>query len=185
MAEKNINTDYEQVDVPAGEHKEEPLISKNPDGAVPFLELDCGTCISETVSICRYFEKAHPETPLMGTTPKEEALIDMWLRRVDATLMNPTGNYFHHATSGLGEKNRYRNKDWGERNLVTLKSGLADLEKHLTDQNFIANDDFSLVDINALCAIDFALFLEITSLDAYPNVKRWYDATSSRPSAAA
>jgi len=185
LVEKNINAEYVQVDVPAGEHKQEPFISKNPDGAVPFLELDCGTCVSETLSICRYFEEANPNNPLLGITPKEKAVIDMWLRRIDGTLMNTTSSYFHHATDGLGDEGRYRNKDWGQRNLSMLKTGLQDLNAHLTDKDFIVNNSFSLVDITALCALDFALFLEIVSLDEHANVKRWYDSVSGRPSAAA
>ncbi len=45
-----------------------------PTCMVPVLELDDGTCISESVAICRYFEEIHPEPPLMGRDAKERAV---------------------------------------------------------------------------------------------------------------
>lgn len=78
LAEKGISdVEFVQVDVPSGEHRTEEFLKKNPSAAVPVLELDDGTCISESFAIGRYFEDAYPEPKLMGTTPKETAVIDM------------------------------------------------------------------------------------------------------------
>ena len=38
------------------------------------LELDDGTCITESVAICRYLESRYPEPKLFGRTPEETAV---------------------------------------------------------------------------------------------------------------
>ena len=50
----------------AEEHKTEAFAGLNPMQRIPVLLLDDGTAISETISICRYFEALHPDPPLMG-----------------------------------------------------------------------------------------------------------------------
>src|SRR5260370_18227240 len=51
-------------------------------GTMPRLELDDGTQLAESVAICRYIEELHPEPSLLGTTPIERALIEMWKARM-------------------------------------------------------------------------------------------------------
>ena len=98
LAEKNIPMDYVQVDIEGGENLSPAMRARNPVAKVPVLELDDGTCINESVSICRYFEELHPEKPLMGTTPLEKAQIDMWQRQVEFGLFMQIGMCFQHST---------------------------------------------------------------------------------------
>jgi len=86
IAEKGIEVEKVNVDIMAGEHKTPEFLNKNINGQIPVLELDDGTCISESVSICRYLEAIHPEPPLFGATPVEIARIDMHLRRIELQL---------------------------------------------------------------------------------------------------
>jgi glutathione S-transferase len=66
------------VDLLAGAHRDPDFLAKSPTAQVPVLELDDGTCISETIAICRYFERLHPQPPLMGAGALDEALVEMW-----------------------------------------------------------------------------------------------------------
>ncbi len=186
LAEKGIkDVEFVQVDVPSGEHRSEEFVKKNPSAAVPLLELDDGTNISESFAISRYFEEAYPEPNLMGATPKESAVVDMWQRRVEQSLMGCFTTYFHQATEGLGALELYQNKDWGEKNREMARSGLEQLNKQLASNQYVAGDKYSIADITALCAIDFALFIKIEKLEDYPNINRWYEEVSNRPSASA
>ena len=45
------------------------------------LCLEDGTAIGEVRAIWRYLEDTYPATPLLGTTPKDRALVTMWQRR--------------------------------------------------------------------------------------------------------
>ncbi len=65
LAEKGIEVPLVQVDMRAGEHKSPEFLARNPSGKVPVLELDDGTCIGESIAICRYFEALQPEPALV------------------------------------------------------------------------------------------------------------------------
>lgn len=186
LAEKGIkDVEMIQIDVPAGEHRSEEFIKKNPSAVVPVLELDDGTCISESSAISRFFEDTYPEPKLMGATPKESSVIDMWQKRVEQSLMGCTSTYFHHATEGLGALELYQNKEWGEKNREMVRAGFKQLNQQLATNKYVAGDEFSIADITALCSIDFALHIKIENLEDYPNIKHWYQEVSSRPSAGA
>ena len=77
LAEKNVSVPYERIDLRASANRDPAFLKKNPLGLVPVLELDDGTCIAESVAICRYFEEIHPEPPLMGTDARDRALVEM------------------------------------------------------------------------------------------------------------
>ena len=52
IAEKAIEIPIVQCNVRDGEQFQEPFNTMNPFHCVPFLELDDGTVISESISIC-------------------------------------------------------------------------------------------------------------------------------------
>ena len=186
LAEKGIDDiDFEQVDVPAGEHRDESFLAKNPYAGVPTLELDDGSCISESVAISRYFEERQPTPNLMGETPREKAEVEMWQRRVESSMFDTAASYFHHATEGLGKVELYQNREWGERNRDNAIAGMRKLDAQLAENDFVAGDRFTIADITGLCAIDYAKFGGIEIPDDLQNLQRWYRAVSSRPSAAA
>ena len=83
IREKGIEIPTEQLNVREGKQFLEPFTSMNPFHCVPFLELDDGTVISESISICRYLEEIYPNPALFGTTAETRAIIDMWLRRFE------------------------------------------------------------------------------------------------------
>lgn len=184
LAEKGIDVPRVQVDVPAGEHRQSEFLSKNPDAGVPVLELDNGQFISETIAISRYFEELEPSNPLFGESAEEKARVEMWQRRVEASLPNAVGTYFHHATEGLGD-DRYRNREWGEKNRESAVAAMRRLDARLADSRYIAGDRFTIADITAVCGIDFARAVGIEVPAECANLARWYDEVSARPSAAA
>jgi glutathione S-transferase len=49
------------------------FLAKNPSGGVPVLELDDGSCLAESVAICRYLKRLHPEPNLFGRDLREQA----------------------------------------------------------------------------------------------------------------
>ena len=82
-AEKGIDLDTVQVDIRSGEQFGDAFRALNPYCTVPVLVLDDETCISESGAICRYLEALQPDPPLMGTDPKDQAVVEMWHRRVE------------------------------------------------------------------------------------------------------
>ncbi|MFC3069608.1 glutathione S-transferase family protein [Phenylobacterium soli] len=184
LAEKGIDLPETPVSLMKGEHKSPEHRARNSLGQVPTLVLDDGTAISETVAICRYFDETQPEPPLFGRTPVEKALVDMWIRRVEFTVMQPVGNFWRHAhprTAAL--LTQY--KDFGESNREAYGKALSWLDRELAGRAFIAGEAYSMADICALTTVDFADWIGLPVPDDLSNVRAWRERVSARPSAQA
>jgi glutathione S-transferase len=184
LAEKGIELPETPVDMRKREHKSPEFRAKNSMGQLPTLELDDGTCISETVAICRYFEETTPEPPLFGSTPLEKAMVDMWVRRTEFTVMMPVGNFWRHAhpyTAAL----LTQFKDFGESNKETYKGAQKWLDRELADKPFVAGEAYSMADICLLTTVDFAGWIGLPLEDEFASLKAWHGRVSARPSAEA
>lgn len=184
LAEKGIDMDYVQVDIQKGENLSAEMRAKNPLGKIPILELDDGTCIAETDAICTYFEALHPEPSLMGISALEKGTIAMWQRQVELALMLQVGMCFQHTT-GYFKDRMVPVPEYGKEAGINASKYLNILERRLELNTFIAGDTFSIADITALCAIDFARVVDIRIKDEQTNLLRWYDSMNSRASAKA
>ena len=187
LAEKGIEVPFIQVDMMRGEHRRPEFLAKNPSGKVPVLELDDGTCIAETMSICRYFEAREPAPPLFGTTPVEIGRIDMINRQLEFELLGPIGQAWVNGpvvARVMPDREQIpAAKAQGER---AARAFYRRLDGALADQAFMAGDSFSVADITALCVIDFAAALVDLAPDpALGHLSRWHEQVSARPSAAA
>ncbi len=60
LAEKEIELELVQVDIMRNANRTPEFYRKNPLGSLPILELNDGSCLSESVAICRYFEEIQP-----------------------------------------------------------------------------------------------------------------------------
>ncbi|MFQ3235826.1 MAG: glutathione S-transferase [Paraglaciecola sp.] len=181
LHEKNIVMDYVQVDIAKGDNLSAAMRRKNPMAKVPILEFNDGTCISETVSICRYFEEIQPLPPMMGSSPVEKAQIDMWQRQVEFGLFMPVGMCFQHTSSYFKDR-MTPVKEYGVTAGKNAEDFLHILEQRLGEKAFIAGSTFSIADITAVCAIDFARVVNIRISSKQINLQRWYDMVKGRPS---
>lgn len=185
LAEKGItDVEYIQLDLVAGDNLSEEMRAKNPTTKVPFLELDDGTCIGETLAICRYFEEIQPEPPLMGRTPLEKAQVEMWQRRVEFYFMLQIGMCFQHST-GYFKDRMTPVPEWGAEAGKNAATYMKELNEHLATSRYMVGDYFSVADINLICALDFARVIKLRPSEEYTHLLRWYDEVSSRPSAKA
>lgn len=181
LAEKGIQVPYEQVDIGNAVNRQPEFRKKNPMGTLPVLELDDGTCIAETVAICRYFEELHPQPPLMGVDAKDKAIVEMWQRRMELELLIPIADAFRQRHEFF--KGRILQvPEYAEAQKKNAESTLAWLDQDLGDRPFIAGDRYTIADITALCAIDFGRVSKIKIAPDQNNLTRWYEAVSSRPS---
>lgn len=183
IAEKGI-TDIETVtlSLPAGDNLTDEFAAKNPLKMVPMLELADGTCLSESNAIFRYLEETHPEPALMGSTPVEKATIEMWHNRVDLNLFYQVIYGFQHS-SGFFKDRMTPIAEWGTEACNNVRKFLPILEQQLAAHTYVAGDTFSVADINAICAIDFARVVNIRIEEGeYPAIYAWREAMKARPS---
>ncbi len=184
LAEKGIDVPLEEVDIGKAVNREPPFLAKNPMGTVPVLELDDGTCIAESVAICRYFEGEQPEPPLFGVGAKQQAIVEMWNRRLELEVMSNIAGSFR-MTHDFFKGRIPQVPEWGEVCKKTVVERLIWLDEELAKNEFIAGERFSIADITAMVGIDFGRVTGITIADDQKNLKRWHEAVSSRPSAKA
>ena len=184
LAEKGIQVPYEDIDIGKAVNRQPPFLEKNPMAGVPVLELDDGTCIAESVAICRYFEEQQPEPPLFGVGAKERAEVDMWNRRMEFQILQPIADSFRQRHEFF--KGRIRQcPDYAEVQRQNAEDNLKWLDRELANRHFIAGDRFSVADITAMIALDFARVSKIMIQPEQKNLARWHAEVSARPSAKA
>ena len=185
MKEKGIDVDRVPVDIRAGENLKPEYLAKNPMGRVPVLELDDGTCLAESVAICRYFESLHPDPCLFGEGGLEAANIEMWNRRAELNFAMNAAGAFRNIT-GFFKDRETCVPEWGRVCTDEAKSKLGVFEDQLGKSEYLAGDRFSIADISMGVFYGFAGMIEKMAqvdfaLDR-PNLKRWYEQISKRPS---
>lgn len=187
LAEKNAtaNVEFVPVDLMNGEHRTDAFLAKNPQGAVPVLELDDGTYISECTAIIEYIDTQFAGDSLTGTNAKDRAVINMMQKRAESTVLDAVGTYFHHATDGLGPAlETYQNKEWGEKQGEKARQGLAYFDNVLANSKFVAGDTFSNADITLFAGLAFAGFAQIEIPSELTNLVAWQENVAQRPSVA-
>lgn len=165
LAEKGFEPQVEfvSVDLIGAEHKQPAFLEKNPSGVLPVLQLDDGTYISEATAITEYLDNLDGDPRLTGKTPKEKAVIHMMQKRAETELLDAVGDYFHHATRGLGaELQVFKSpewagrQDWGNRQRDKALAGMRYFDSVLQDRSFVAGDTFSMADITVFAGLMFA-----------------------------
>ena len=184
LKEKGIEIERVQYDINALEQKSEAFTKMNPMQGLPVLELDDGTYLSETVAICRYFDETVPEPNLMGKTPLEKALIEMWQRRVELNFLLPVAFSFRHLHPGASTIEPVQIAEWGEINQARATRFMSMLDGELTSRDYIAGDRFTIADITAFVACQFMKPARIAMDDAHGNLKAWFERIDARPSTA-
>lgn len=192
LAEKGIGVSRVPVDLGAKEQFSEAYARINPRRVVPTLVLEDGTVIGEVPAILRYLEEAYPNTPLLGTSPKDKALVTMWERRMELEGFAAVMETVRNAAVGLkgraiaGVHNYEQIPALVERGRQRVANFYADIETRLAKAPFVAGDRFTAADITAIVTVDFAtkaLSLPIPESNVAP--QHWYALVAARPSMAA
>jgi glutathione S-transferase len=192
IAEKSLDVELVPIDLGTKEQFSDTYRSINPRSVVPTLVLDDGTAIGEVPAIMRYLDEAYPEVPLLGTTPKEKALIAMWERRAELEGFAAVMEGVRNAAVGLRGRAISGPHDYEQipalikRSKRRVANFYHDFEARLKDVAFVAGEHFSAADITTLVAVDFATRgFEMPAPENCVALKRWYIAVSARPSATA
>lgn len=188
IAEKGI-TDIESVllDLNANEHKSEAYRAKNPMAKTPALELDDGRVLAESRAICTYIEGLHPEPNLMGVSAEERAFIEMADRRAEMHLLLGIANCVRHTHPALANIEQPQFADFGKSQGEKLHQYTAWFDSLLARQPYMAGERFTVADITAFCALEFArgLMKYKPGAAGLVHLQAWRDRIAERPSAAA
>lgn len=182
LAEKNISITTQQVDINKLEQRSDAFSVLNPMQRVPVLVLEDGTAIAESVAICRYFEEMQPEPRLMGNDIRSKVLIEMWQRRIEFGFLLPVSMAFRHLHPLAAHLESPQIAEWGRINQHRAREFMSFLDCELTDRTFMAGDEFSIADITAIVAYQFLKPARIGYPEDLPNLQKWFEAVSTRPS---
>ena len=192
IAEKGLDIPLQQVDLATHAQFNSEFAQRNPMHTVPVLELDDGTCISESLAICRYLEVLHPQPALFGQSAMEQAMVEMWSRRAElgglihaAEVVRNTLPFFADRALPGVEGGVPQIPALAERGMAGLQRFFQTFDRQLAENEFIAGAHYSIADITALVTIDFAGWCKIRTPENCLHLQRWHQAVSARPSASA
>ncbi len=184
MAEKGVKIPCEQVNIVSGENRQPEFLKKNPLGGLPVLELDDGTCLSESLAIMEYLEELHPTPPLLGTTPKERARVRELERIIEFGVLSRIGQIFQNTHPFMAGRLK-QSPDAAENARNGLATVLKIVDEKIGSKPFVAGDKPSIADCTLLAALEFAQFAEVPIDPSLKNLHRWHESFKQRPSAAA
>ena len=184
LLEKGVEVPFEEVDIMAGENRQDAYLAKNSNGEMPCLELDDGSPITEVTAICEYLEERHPTPALLGATPEARAHTRMWTRRVDLNIVEPLTQGFRYAEGQPMFKGRRHLIPQAADDLKAIaRENLAKLDGWIAGRDFVAGDAFSLADIHLYAFLDFGAGVGQPLDGANANLTAWFERVASRPSA--
>ena len=186
IAELGLDIETIEMDLVAGENRQEEHLKRNPSGQSPTLELEDGSFLSEITAICEYLDEKQGNTDLMGKTPEERALTRMWTRRVDLQIIEPLTTGFRYSEGLELFKTRMQTIPEAADGLKSIaQEKLAWLDGEMEGKDYICGDRFSLADVMLFCFITFGATVGQSVSEENTNLTSWYDRVKERSSTAA
>ena len=187
LKETGIKVPIVQLNVRDGDQFEEPFNSLNPFHCIPFLELEDGITISESVAICRFLEETNNASKkLFGKNPKERAIVEMWNRRLEIDgyipLINGVRNKFERYEGKVlpGTRNDLPQVPAiAKRGIESCRILFNRLNAHLNTTPYVAGEALSIADITGYEVVQLAITLEM-KLDEFGKINAWYEKLDTR-----
>ena len=179
VREKGISIDMELVNLREGEQNSPEHLARNPQGALPVLELDDGEFITESLPIIEYLEELHPQPVMIGVTPEERARTRSFERQVEVGILTPMARYVHATNSPLG---RPPSPEVAAAEWARLLKALPWVDQQIGDAPFAAGDRPTVVDCTLFAGMRFGEVFGATIPTEYANIHRWRRAFGERPS---
>jgi glutathione S-transferase len=179
LAEKGIRHETVQVNLRNGEQLGEAYRKINPQCTVPALRTEEGAILSDNAAITAWAEAQYPDPPLLGTTPLEKAEIASWNWRVEFEGLLAIAEAMRNTSPALANRALPGPADYaqipelGRRGLERLQRFLVVLNERLDGRDYIAGSRFSVADITAVVAVDFARIVKVKPGEQHPHLLRW------------
>lgn len=191
LAEKGVPHETVQVDLRSGEQLGDAYRQINPQCTVPALRLDSGLTLTDNAAIAAYLEAQYPEPPLMGRTPQEKAEIASLNWRMEFEGLMPIAEALRNSSPGMvdralpGPVNYAQIPELAQRGLARAQRFFDSLDALLARRRYVAGEVFSVADITAVVAVDFARIIKLKPDERHPNLQRWRALLAERPSISA
>ena len=187
LAEKGVAYTPVQVDLRTGEQMGDAYRRINPQCTVPALDTGDGLLLTDNAAIAAWLEARFPEPALMGVTPAEKAEVVSWNWRIEFDGLLAIAEALRNGSPAMANRALPGPVDYAqipalaERGRQRVQQFFEALESRLAGRDFIATERFSIADITALVAVDFARAVKVKPGDEHPNLRRWRAAMGLRP----
>ena len=186
LSELGVELETVEIDLMAGENRQEEHINRNPSGQMPTLELDDGSFLAEITAICEYLDEKNGPTDLIGKSPEDRAETRMWTRRIDLQIIEPLTSGFRYAEGLELFKNRMRTMPNAAADLKLMaQEKILWLDKLMDGKEFICGKRFTLADIMLFCFMNFAATVGQGLSPEAKNLVSWFEKVNERPSSSA
>jgi len=190
LAEKGIQHETVQVDLRNGEQLGDAYRKINPQCTVPALRTEAGVVLADNAAITAWAEAVRPNPPLLGTTPLEKAEIASWNWRVEFEGLLAIAEAMRNSSPAMenralaGPVNYAQIPELGKRGVERLQQFFTVLNGRLQGRDYVAADRFSVADITAVVAVDFARIVKVKPGEQHPHLLRWRATMGERPAMA-
>jgi len=187
LAEKGVAHETVNVDLRSNEQLGDAFRKVNPQCTVPALVDDGGLLLTDNAAITAWLEARFPQPPLLGITPQEKAEIASWNWRIEyegliaiaEALRNSAPSLINRALPGPVDYAQI--PQLAQRGVARAQQFFVMLNDRLADRDFIVTDRFSIADITAVVAVDFARVVKVKLGEQHPHLQRWRAAMALRP----
>ncbi len=162
------------IDIMKGESRTPAFLAKNPNGRVPTVELDDGTCLAESNAILWYLAEGTPLVP-DSRLARARALQWMFFEQYSHEPNIATSRYIIRYLGNPPEK--------AAALAARVEPGYAALgvmETHLSKDHWFAGGRYSIADI-ALYAYTHCAGEGGFDLGRFPSVRAWLARVESQP----
>jgi glutathione S-transferase len=190
LAEKGVACEKVEIDLRNGEQLSDAYRALNPQCTVPTLRTDDGLLLTDNAAITAWLEARFPEPPVLGVTPAEKAEIASWNWRVEFEGLLAIAEAMRNSAPALAERalagpvNYAQIPELAQRGQARARQFFATLNERLAGREYLAGGRFSIADISAVVAVDFARVIKLRIDDQVPELQRWRAALALRPSMA-
>ena len=190
LAEKGVAHETVSIDLRAGEQLGDAFRAINPECTVPALRVEDGKVLTNNAAIAAYLEARFPEPPLLGTSPLEKAEIAGWNWRIEFEGLMAIAEAMRNSAPAMkdralpGPANYPQIPELAQRGLARLKRFFETLDARLAASVHVAGALFSLADITAVVAVDFARVVKMKPAEEHAHIGRWRAAMAERPAMA-
>ena len=188
LAEKGVAHETVQVDLRNGEQLSDAYRKVNPQCTVPALRTDEGLLLTDNAAITAYLEALYPQPPLLGSTAQEKAEIASWNWRIEFEGLLAIAEAMRNSAPAMADRALPGPVDYpqipelAQRGLARVQQFFVALNDRLAERDFIATDRFSIADITAVVAVDFARVVKVKPGEQHPHLQRWRAAMAQRAS---
>ena len=163
-----------ELDIMKGETRTPEFLAKNPNGRIPALELDDGTCLAESDAILWYLAEGTPFLPAQRT---ERAQVLQWMffeqYSHEPYVATPRFILKHLPADSPRRAELPKRLEQG-------RAALGVMERHLTGRRYFVGERYSIADM-ALYAYTHVAHEAQLDLTPFKEIRTWLDRVAGQP----